>query len=368
MGKKLIRLTESELIDSIKKIVLEQKEQELDEQNMFDYLINPTGAAVEYAANNPQTAANVVSTLTNPVGTAVSYWNDEVQSKIKSVLQKFQNPQASPYSGLWGGIKQMIDRSKNVANMYASVKNGVIVNPSSKMNGMKWVDYMTKYNIRPEELQAAKRYNELKKQYDETQLKRYQNIMAAYNSVNQDGIIANPSSAMNGTTWYDYCKKYNITPQEVEKAKEMVTQLTKKTVPVNKATTPQVQQKVQAAKQKVDAIKQGKKLVPKGTATKGQTPASSVPQIPQQGTAVVGPQGVTTNTASYKPGFAPTDVQNMVNTAVTGQAPIGPQITTAPAPTAQTPKGPPPGNFVMQNAQAPVAQQTPDFLKLPGQK
>lgn len=368
MGKKVIRLTESELIDSIKKIVLEQKEQELDEQSFWDFVSNPTGAGMEYAANNPETAATVANVIANPVGSAVSAWNDAVQSKIQSVLQKFQNPQPSPYSGLWGGIKQMIDRSKNVANMYASVKNGVIVNPNSKMNGMKWVDYMTKYNIRPEELQAAKRYNELRKQYDETQLKRYQNIMAAYNSVNQDGIIANPSSQMNGTTWYDYCKTYNITPQEVEKAKEMVTQLTKKTVPVNKATAPQVQQKVQAAKQKVDAIKQGKKLVPKGAATKGQAPAAAVPPVPQPGTAMVGPQGVTTNTASYKPGYAPTDVQNMVNTAVTGQAPIGPQIPTAPAPTAQTPKGPPPGNFVMQNAQAPVAQQTPDFLKLPGQK
>lgn len=336
MGKKVIRLTESELIDSIKKIVEEERDKEVSEDFQW-------GAF-------PQTPNSPVQPL-------------PLNDKIKNVENKFLNPQPSPYSGFWGGIKQMIDRSKNVANMYASVKNGVIVNPTSQVNGMKWVDYMTKYNIRPEELQAAKRYNELKKQYNENLIKRYQNILSAYNSVNLDGIIANPSSKMNGSTWYDYCKTYNITPQEIEKAKEVVTQLTQKTLPVNKATTPQIQQKVQSAKQKVDAIKQGKKLVPKGT-----TPTAAVPPIPQPGTAVVGQQGVTTTTQSYKPGSVPADVQNMVNTAVTGQAPIGPQIPTAPLPTAQTPKGPPPGNFVMQNAQAPVAQQTLDFLKLPGQK
>lgn len=35
-------------------------------------------------------------------------------------------------------------------------------------------------------------------------------------------VINNPSSKLNGTTWYDYVKKYKITKSEVEQAKQML--------------------------------------------------------------------------------------------------------------------------------------------------
>jgi hypothetical protein len=48
------------------------------------------------------------------------------------------------------------ERQNNINSMFCSVKNGVIVNPKSKMNNMKWEDYKTKYSVTDAEIAIAR--------------------------------------------------------------------------------------------------------------------------------------------------------------------------------------------------------------------
>ena len=399
MGKKVIRLTESQLIDSIKKIVLEQKQEQLNEQEWYNWLTNPVGSAIQYGYNNPEVANTAASWITNPIGNFTNYATDRAKEYIRSTqpsspatgdfwknlmrergiypaeeetdgggigsimaraMRIFSQPKPSPFSSLSYGFFEKIRRAREIANLYATVKNGVISEPTSKYNGTKWVDYLTSNKVTSQELESAKRYLQTKKEFNEKQIKRYQAIMAAYNSVNQDGIISNPKSIENGKTWYEYMQTNNVTPEEIEKAKKMVTQITQTAVPENKATSPAVQKKIQSIKQKVNAVKQGKKLVPKTTA-----PAAA----PKDTT-------VTTANASYKDASLVPKGETVVSTGVNNQPVAAPAIFTAPAPApapapaaapAVAAKRPPPGNFVMQNAQSPAAAPAPppNFLNLP---
>lgn len=47
------------------------------------------------------------------------------------------------------------ERQKNITNVYCSVKNGIVNLPGSKMNGMKWSDYMKKYTVTNDEISKA---------------------------------------------------------------------------------------------------------------------------------------------------------------------------------------------------------------------
>jgi hypothetical protein len=49
---------------------------------------------------------------------------------------------------------------------------------------------------------------------------REQNIEAIYKSVGEDGIIHNPGSAQNNVKWVDYVNLYKISPSEINKLKE----------------------------------------------------------------------------------------------------------------------------------------------------
>jgi hypothetical protein len=56
------------------------------------------------------------------------------------------------------------DRISNLAAMMKSIQTKqvpqqVIVNPSSKLNGMQWKDYVTKFKITPQEIAAAQKLN-----------------------------------------------------------------------------------------------------------------------------------------------------------------------------------------------------------------
>lgn len=56
-----------------------------------------------------------------------------------------------------GGTAPGNSRQQNINNIYCSVKNGVIVSPQSAMNGTKWADYVSKFKVTPEEIEAAKK-------------------------------------------------------------------------------------------------------------------------------------------------------------------------------------------------------------------
>lgn len=45
-------------------------------------------------------------------------------------------------------------REQNIKNAFSKVKNGVIVSPGSKVDGMKWDDYVKTYKLTPQEIQA----------------------------------------------------------------------------------------------------------------------------------------------------------------------------------------------------------------------
>lgn len=117
-------------------------------------------------------------------------------------------------------------RLNNIANIYSSVKkvgNDLIIqNPNSTYNNSKWVDYMTAYNVTPDDINAVKSILNTRKTNQDTQNKRYRNIANIYSSVDQDGIIQNPSSSYNGKSWFQFIKDYNITQDEINNASAYV--------------------------------------------------------------------------------------------------------------------------------------------------
>jgi hypothetical protein len=48
-------------------------------------------------------------------------------------------------------------RQKNINNAFCAVKNGAIVNPSSANNGMKWVDFVTKFKVTTAEIATSQK-------------------------------------------------------------------------------------------------------------------------------------------------------------------------------------------------------------------
>ena len=48
-------------------------------------------------------------------------------------------------------------RQKNINNSFCSVKNGVIVNPSSGQNNKKWADYVKEYSVTAAEIAISQK-------------------------------------------------------------------------------------------------------------------------------------------------------------------------------------------------------------------
>lgn len=168
MGK-VIRITESQLRDIVGKVLSEQ-----------------------------------VDPLT-PMGFVDPFSNAQKQQSIKS--------------------KQRID---NIANTLSSVKDGVIVNPSSKFNNTKWMDYVTKYQITPEDIRAANSVLGQRKTTQDTQNQRYFNIANVMKSVDPSTtVIKSTNPKLNGMSWVNYIKTYKITQDDINKAQAYVASLSK---------------------------------------------------------------------------------------------------------------------------------------------
>ena len=115
------------------------------------------------------------------------------------------------------------DRINQITNIWSSVKDGIIVNPSSKMNKGKWSDFIATYKVTPEEIQTAKNTLAQRKTDENTQNQRYVNIAKTISQIDPTtGIIKSTTPKINGMSWPEYSKKYNITQDDMNKAKAYV--------------------------------------------------------------------------------------------------------------------------------------------------
>ena len=115
------------------------------------------------------------------------------------------------------------ERINSIANMISSVKDGIIVNPSSKMNKGKLIDFYTTYNVTPEEIKAANNTLAQRKTAQDTQNQRYVNIANVMKSVDlTTSIIKSTNAKLNGMSWIDYRKKFKVTQDDINKAQTYV--------------------------------------------------------------------------------------------------------------------------------------------------
>jgi hypothetical protein len=115
------------------------------------------------------------------------------------------------------------ERIDSIANIMSSVKDGIIVNPSSKMNKGKWIDFVTTYKVTPEDIKAANSTLAQRKTAQNTQNQRYVNIANVMKSVDPTTtIIKSTTPKVNGMSWVDYITKYNVTQDDINKAQSYV--------------------------------------------------------------------------------------------------------------------------------------------------
>ena len=117
---------------------------------------------------------------------------------------------------------KITDRINQITNIWSSVKDGIIVNPSSKMNKGKWSDFIATYKVTPEEIQTAKNTLAQRKTDENTQNQRYVNIAKTISQIDPNGIIKSTTPKINGMSWFDYSKKYDITQDDMNKARAYV--------------------------------------------------------------------------------------------------------------------------------------------------
>jgi hypothetical protein len=84
------------------------------------------------------------------------------------------------------------DRQTNVNNTFCSVKGGIIINPSSRNNNVKWVDFVKAYKVNDQEIKTAKNTcpnSELAKTYKNTSGSGQQNVSQRFSkSLSSAGI------------------------------------------------------------------------------------------------------------------------------------------------------------------------------------
>lgn len=160
------------------------------------------------------------------------------ESQLKDIVKKVISEQTAPgwtdpfkYSQQQADIKgqqQAKERIDNIANIISSVKDGVIVNPTSQFNNTKWIDYVTTYKVTPQDIQAANSVLGQRKTTQNTQNERYSNIARTMSQVDPTTtIIKSTTPGVNGMSWVDYIAKYNVTQDDINKAQAYVASLSK---------------------------------------------------------------------------------------------------------------------------------------------
>ena len=122
MAIKKVKLTEADLNRIVNKVI--------EEQTMAQDALNYVGGALKSGANAVGGAIKSGANAINNAARGVS-GNDRI-SNLVSMMKSIQTKQ---------------------------VPQQVIVNPSSKLNGMPWKDYITKFKITPQEIAAAQKLN-----------------------------------------------------------------------------------------------------------------------------------------------------------------------------------------------------------------
>ena len=122
---------------------------------------------------------------------------------------------------------QQQKRIANIGATYASVKNGVITLPGSQ-NGKKWVDYITDYSVTSNDLAAAKELNNKNQAAQQTQNTRMQNIVNTINQIDPEtATIKSTNKNLNGISFDQYMKDYNVSQADIQQAKAYVANLAK---------------------------------------------------------------------------------------------------------------------------------------------
>lgn len=151
------------------------------------------------------------------------------ESDIKKIVGKVIKEQmygmyAPQYgSAIATGASEKTERLQNIANIQKTVDaQGIIRNPSSQFNNTRWADYIAKFSITQDEINASKELTKKQNADNANTQKRIENIANIASMVNADGMIVNPSSVFNNTPWSDYIKTFSVTQDELNKANEIL--------------------------------------------------------------------------------------------------------------------------------------------------
>ena len=191
-------------------------------------------------------------------------------------LNNIINEEVSRMKSLFGYqrgrvISEQSQQQKRIANIgatYASVNgNGVITQPGY-YNGKNWVDYITDQNVSSADLAAAKELNKQSQAAQQTQNTRMKNIVSVINQIDpQTATIKSKSPGLNGMSFDQYMKEFNVTQTDIQQAKAYVASLAK-TQPEQAQKATEVLSKVPSAPKSVQAPAGGTKAPAGGTTVK----------------------------------------------------------------------------------------------------
>ena len=201
--KKVIRVSESNLVKLIQKVLVEEKHinpKKLNEQADLGYDIATIMGELNKNNSDEQKIVDIVKKYTDKASFkqfvdqykaksgkdfgedifgAIQPNNDKTEwadlsNHLKSMGITLSHantggtPQRPKYSATFTGLDTPAapmtadqeklrttltsNREKQLLAMYKSVKNGIIVNPSSVENGTKWTDFLTAYKVTQDEL------------------------------------------------------------------------------------------------------------------------------------------------------------------------------------------------------------------------
>jgi len=148
------------------------------------------------------------------------------ESDIKKIVDNVIKEQMyGMYAGQYAAQEAQAEQQKrlqNIANIQKTVDaQGIIKNPKSQYNNTRWADYIAKFNITQDDIKKAKELTTKQNTEATQQQSRIQNIANISRMVNADGMIVNPKSQYNNTPWSEYISKFGITQDEINKANQL---------------------------------------------------------------------------------------------------------------------------------------------------
>ncbi len=219
MDKKVVKLKESDIKKIVDNVIKEQFGMYAGQYTTL--LENDEQQRLQNIANMQKTV-DAQGIIKNPKSVYNNTrWADYIakfgvtQDDIKNAkeLTTKQNTEAT----------QQQKRIQNIANISRMVNaDGMIVNPKSVYNNTPWSEYISKFSVTQDEINKANQLNQSQPTPAPAPAagnSRIQNITNTLKTVDAQGIIKNPASAMNNTKWEDYVKTYNVTQAEIDQAK-----------------------------------------------------------------------------------------------------------------------------------------------------